>query len=244
MKEERRFWHFIIINDKDTRESPGGRAVAAWRRGEKWGGGRQPYGSGKADGAVRQAVRIPWLLSITHVTIEPARRKTTGVHESPCANIRNRKRKRMAAATPSFTGCRNNEFSSSSFRTSTSPASATLEAKEGYAAAIRPEATAEGVQLKTFPWQKGEEACALISTVSGLHEKDSWPFGLGSPHPPKQQGASSTGQNRAIEELGVGWRCLQITSPCLGPVSLLSHSDMPALQARGRVTQQQHNTDI
>ncbi|KAK2836633.1 hypothetical protein Q7C36_014502 [Tachysurus vachellii] len=166
MKEERRFWHFIIINDKDTRESPGGRAVAAWRRGEKWGGGRQPYGSGKADGAVRQAVRIPWLLSITHVTIEPARRKTTGVHE------------------------------------------------------------------------------ALISTVSGLHEKDSWPFGLGSPHPPKQQGASSTGQNRAIEELGVGWRCLQITSPCLGPVSLLSHSDMPALQAHGRVTQQQHNTDI
>lgn len=81
MKEERRFWHFIIINDKDARESPGGRAVAAWRRGEKGGGGRQPYGSGKADGAVRQAVRIPWLLSITHVTIEPARRKTTGVHE-------------------------------------------------------------------------------------------------------------------------------------------------------------------
>lgn len=49
--------------------------------GEKGGGGRQPYGSGKADGAVRQAVRIPWLLSITHVTIEPTRRKTTGVHE-------------------------------------------------------------------------------------------------------------------------------------------------------------------
>ncbi|KAL7829773.1 hypothetical protein AOLI_G00306580 [Acnodon oligacanthus] len=39
MKEERRFQHFIIINDKDARlhlQSPGGRAAAARReRGEK-----------------------------------------------------------------------------------------------------------------------------------------------------------------------------------------------------------------
>lgn len=41
-----------------------------------------------------------------------------------------------------------------------------------------------------------------------------------------------------------GWRCLLITSPCLGPVSLLPHSDMPALHAHGRVAQQQHNTHI
>ncbi|TSS23711.1 hypothetical protein Baya_12227 [Bagarius yarrelli] len=128
-----------------------------WQHGEegkKEGGGRQPYGSGEADGAVRQAVRIPWLLSITHVTIEPARRKTTGVHE------------------------------------------------------------------------------ALISTVSGLHEKDSWPFGLGFPHPPKQQGVGSTGQNRAIEGLGgLAWQCLLITFPCPGPVSMLPRSDMPAFHA-------------
>lgn len=63
--------------------------------------------------------------------------------------------------------------------------------------------------------------------MSGLHEKDSWPFGLGSPHPPKQQGASSTGQNRAIEGLGglavsadhisVPWPCL--IAPSFGHAS-------------------------
>lgn len=80
MKEEQRFQHFIIINDKDAHlhsQSLGGQAVAARREGGK----RLPYGSGEADGAVRGAVRILWLLSITHVTSEPARRKTTGVHD-------------------------------------------------------------------------------------------------------------------------------------------------------------------
>lgn len=66
--------------------------------------------------------------------------------------------------------------------------------------------------------------------MSGLHEKDSWPFGLGSPHPPKQQGAGSTGQTGqskgwgglavSVDHISLPWPCL--IAPSFGHASTSS----------------------
>lgn len=81
--------------------------------------------------------------------------------------------------------------------------------------------------------------------MSGLHKKDSWPFGLGSPHPPKQQGASITGQNRAIE----GWGGLAVSAdhislpwPCLIALSFGHASTSSSLQGNTTAAQYRYLT--
>lgn len=80
--------------------------------------------------------------------------------------------------------------------------------------------------------------------MSGLHEKDSWPFGLGSPHPQKQQGAGSTGQNRTIERvrggLAVSADHISLPWPCLIAPSFGHASTSSARQGNTTAAQYRH----